>query len=83
MFIQRSDVFAKKTQLYLTQRSETFAMKTYVNNEAIRSLKTTSIRYNGAKLFAEKTDVRTRVKDVALILLLVSKQGESFRRLVT
>ena len=84
MFIQRSDVFAKKTQLYRTQRSETFAMKTYVNyNEAIRSLKTTSIRYNGAKLFAEKTDVRTRVKDVALILLLVSKQGESFRRLVT
>jgi hypothetical protein len=26
---------------------------------------------------------RTRVKDVVLILLLVSKRGESFRRLVT
>ena len=69
MFIQRSDVFAKKI---------------YVNyNEAICLLKATYIRYNGAKLFAEKTNVQTRVKDVVLILLLVSKQGESFRRLVT
>ena len=69
MFIQRSDVLAKKI---------------YVNyNEAIRLLKTTYIRYNGAKLFAEKTNVQTRVKDVASTLLLVSKQGEPFRRLVT
>ena len=69
MFIQRSDVFVKKI---------------YVNyNEAIRLLEGYLYSVQRAKLFAEKTNVQTRVKDVVLILLLVSKQGESFRRLVT
>ena len=62
MFIQRSDVFAKKI---------------YVNYTFAEG------NLYSVKLFAEKTNVQTRVKDVVLILLLVSKQGESFRRLVT
>jgi len=70
MFIQRSDVLAKK--IYV------------IYNEVICLLKATYIQYNRVKLFTEKTNIQTRVKDVVLILLIVSKQGESFcRQLIT